>query len=134
MLSAAGLAPQKRFGQNFLVDLNLMAKVVETAALQGDETVLEVGPGTGSLTEELLKVAPRVVAVEIDRRLHRYLQRSLAGADNLELLCGDVLAGKDKLSPAVVSALGGRAVLVANLPYGVAAPLVGLAAAPRVGG
>ena len=124
LLDSFGLAPQKRFGQNFLFDQNLLARVVELAELSPDETVLEVGPGTGSMTEELLARAGRVVAVEIDSGLHRLLESRFGGVANLTLLHEDVLAGKHEISPAVLAALGGRAVLVSNLPYNVATPLV----------
>ncbi|HUU58449.1 MAG TPA: 16S rRNA (adenine(1518)-N(6)/adenine(1519)-N(6))-dimethyltransferase RsmA [Phycisphaerae bacterium] len=124
MLGAEGLAPHKRFGQNFLVDLNLMRKLLELADLEGSETVLEVGAGTGSLTEELLDRARSVVAVEIDRGLHALLERRLAGRENLTLICGDVLAGKHEISPAALSALPAAAHLVANLPYAIATPLL----------
>ncbi|HMQ17070.1 MAG TPA: rRNA adenine N-6-methyltransferase family protein, partial [Phycisphaerae bacterium] len=62
LLAAAGLSPQYRFGQNFLIDLNLMRKLVDAAGLNSDDVVLEVGPGTGSLTELLLASGARVVA------------------------------------------------------------------------
>jgi 16S rRNA (adenine1518-N6/adenine1519-N6)-dimethyltransferase len=87
-------------------------------------TVLEVGPGTGSLTEELLARAGKVVAVEIDSGMHRLLQERLAGKDNLVLLHQDILVGKHALSPEVVGALGPSADLVSNLPYNIATPLV----------
>jgi len=124
MLDDAGLVPQRRFAQNFLIDKNLMMKVLELAELTGDQTVLEVGPGTGSLTEELLARAARVVAVEIDRRLGEILSRRFGGLGRFVLIRGDVLAGKHALSGAVRSALGGRCVLVANLPYNIATPLI----------
>ena len=75
MLEDKGLTPHKRYGQNFLFDHNLMGKLLDLADLTGTETVLEVGPGTGSLTEELLARAGRVVAIEIDRGLHELLRR-----------------------------------------------------------
>jgi len=124
MLDGAGLRPNKRLGQHFLVDKNLMAKLLDLAALSGRETVLEVGPGTGSLTEELLARARRVVAVEIDRGLFEALRCRLGPAAGLVLIRRDVLAAKHRLSPRVAEALGRQAVLVANLPYDVAAPLV----------
>jgi len=70
LLCDAGLEPRKRFGQNFLYDQNLLGKLLELAEIEAGGVVLEVGPGTGSLTEELLARAERVVAVEIDRGLH----------------------------------------------------------------
>lgn len=126
LLSRAGLKPSRRLGQCFLIDKNLMGKVLDLADLTGCETVLEVGPGTGSLTEELLDRAARVVAVEIDRGLARILADRLGGREGLVLIHGDVLAGKHALSPQVVTALGRRACLVANLPYKVATPLIAL--------
>ena len=81
LLNLVGARPQKRFGQSFLIDLNLMSKLLEIAELTGGETVLEVGAGTGSLTEELLRSTPagRVVAVEIDRGLSKLLRYRFAG-------------------------------------------------------
>jgi len=125
LLQAARLHPQRRFGQCFLIDKNLMSKVLDLAGLTGAETVLEVGPGTGSLTEELLGRSAKVVAVEIDRGLVELLRRTLAGRDKLVLIHGDVLAGKNELSPAVLEALDGPVDLVSNLPYNIATPLVG---------
>jgi 16S rRNA (adenine1518-N6/adenine1519-N6)-dimethyltransferase len=101
-----------------------MAKLLDLAGLAGDETVLEVGPGTGSLTEELLDRARRVVAVEIDHGLCRQLQQRLGDRSRLVLICRDVLSGKHAISGEVLAALGGRAVLVANLPYAIATPLI----------
>lgn len=124
MLTAAGLAPRRRFGQNFLIDQNLMARLVETAEPPSGKTVLEVGPGTGSLTEELLERAGRVAAVEIDHGLAELLRKRLGERENFELIEGDVLAGKHALNPAVPQALGPAAHLVANLPYSIAAPLI----------
>jgi 16S rRNA A1518/A1519 N6-dimethyltransferase RsmA/KsgA/DIM1 with predicted DNA glycosylase/AP lyase activity len=124
MLEGAGLAPNKAFGQNFLVDLNLMGKVLELAEVGPQDVVLEVGPGTGSLTEELARRARRVVAVEIDRGLAELLGQQLAACDNVRVLHTDVLAGKHEISPAVVAEIAPRASLVSNLPYNVATPLV----------
>jgi 16S rRNA (adenine1518-N6/adenine1519-N6)-dimethyltransferase len=124
ILKRSGLRPQRRFGQNFLIDKNLMGKLLETGELTGTETVLEVGAGTGSLTEELLSLARRVVAAEIDRGMCEQLRRTMGDRENLVVICGDVLSSKHAISPVVLDALGKRAVLVANLPYGIATPLV----------
>jgi len=126
LLADAGLRPQKRFGQNFLIDQNLMTKLLELADLDGSQTVLEVGPGTGALTEELLARAERVVAVEIDHGLAALLRDRLAGATNLHLMETDVLARKHAISPDVLAALGPAAHLVSNLPYSIATPLIAL--------
>ncbi len=124
MLSTAGLAPRRQFGQNFLIDQNLMARLLDMADLGGAQTVLEVGPGTGSLTEELLERAARVVGVEIDRGLAELLRERLGDRQNFELIEGDVLSGKHALNPAVTQALGRAAHMVANLPYNLATPLI----------
>lgn len=124
LLKRYGLHPNRRLGQNFLIDLNLMGKLLELAELSGDETVLEVGAGTGSLTDELCRRAGKVIAVEIDRGLIRLLRDTLGEKDNLTLIAGDVLASKHALADNVLQAVGPRAVLVANLPYGAATPLV----------
>jgi 16S rRNA (adenine1518-N6/adenine1519-N6)-dimethyltransferase len=124
ILAGAGLSPNKRLGQCFMIDKNLLAKVVELAAPRADGTVLEVGPGTGTLTEELLDRADRVVAAELDRGLADVVRLRFADRDNFCLVEGDVLAGKHAMSPEVKSHLGEAAELIANLPYSIATPLI----------
>ncbi len=131
MLEAAGARPLKRFGQHFLIDGNLMRKLLAAAEVHGDDVVLEVGPGTGSLTEELVQQAGHVVAVEIDRTLQTLCWDRLGERANFTLIGGDVLERKGSIAPAVLHALrdrqrelGGRILLVANLPYQVATPLI----------
>ncbi len=129
LLSSAGLRPQKKLGQNFLIDGNLMTKIVDAAGLEAHDTVLEIGAGTGSLTEMLLERARRVVAVELDRGLAELLADRLAGHDHLTLLHEDVLQTKSQIAPVVLDALchtaGDRpALLVANLPYHIASPIL----------
>jgi 16S rRNA (adenine1518-N6/adenine1519-N6)-dimethyltransferase len=131
LLAAGGLNPQHRFGQNFLIDLNLMRKLVAAAELSPDDVVLEVGPGTGSLTEMLLDAGVRVVAVEIDRGFQAILRERLAANQRFTLVQGDALAGKHRVNPLVLNALrqtrpgaGGSYKLVANLPYQIATPLL----------
>ena len=124
MVTRAGLTPQKRLGQCFLIDHNLMRKLLDLADVPPETTVLEVGAGTATLTEELLSRARHVVAVEIDRGVHELARQRLGPRENLTLIHGDALAGKHALSPAVLSAVGGEAHLVANLPYSIATPLV----------
>src|SRR5439155_18720982 len=80
-LQAAGISPLKRFGQNFLIDANLMRKLVSAAELRPIDVVLEVGPGTGSLTELLLEQAGHVVAVEIDRGLRAICEARFGASD-----------------------------------------------------
>lgn len=131
LLTAAGMKPLKRFGQHFLIDGNLLRKLVAAAAVTRADAVLEVGPGTGTLTEELLATAGHVVAVEIDRGLAGACQARYGGAANFTLIHRDVLEGKGRIAAEVLAELerrraelGGRAMLVANLPYQVATPIV----------
>lgn len=131
LLDAANLHPVKRFGQHFLIDGNLMRMLVAEAELGPTDTVLEVGPGVGNLTRLLVAEAGRVVAVEVDPDIAAIAREQLAGAENLDLLVTDILAGKHTIEPAVLSLvhqrqaeMGGAVKLVANLPYAAATPLV----------
>ena len=124
LLDQADSRPVKRFGQCFLIDKSLMQIIVDLADVQPGDTVLEVGPGTGSLTEELLTRAKKVVAVEIDRKLGPMLESHFAEAANFTLLNTDVLATKHRIAPEVLAAVGPRATMVANLPYSIATSLI----------
>jgi 16S rRNA (adenine1518-N6/adenine1519-N6)-dimethyltransferase len=124
MLESAGLSPQKAFGQCFLIDHNMLAKLLELAEVPCGLTVLEVGPGTGALTEELLAAGAGVVACEIDHGMCRLLRRRLGGRQGFTLIEGDVLAGKHQLAPELLDALPERTQLVSNLPYNIATPLL----------
>lgn len=131
LLAAAGLAPRHRFGQNFLIDLNLMRKLAAAAELNAADVVLEVGPGTGSLTEILLDSGARVISVEIDRGLAGVLRERLGEHPRFTLIQADALAGKHEINPLALNVLkeqephpGGARKLVANLPYQIATPLL----------
>lgn len=127
LLASAGVVPNRRLGQHFLVDLNLVRLLIDSADIGAADVVLEVGCGTGSITQALAERARHVVAVEIDRTLAEIARSQLAGADNVELICADALSSKGALNRDVVEALDraresgrGRLLLVANLPYDVA--------------
>jgi 16S rRNA (adenine1518-N6/adenine1519-N6)-dimethyltransferase len=131
LLARAGLRPDRRHGQHFLVDGNLMRLLVAEAELDSTDTVLEVGPGVGNLTELLVEGAGHVVAVEIDPQVAAIARERLAAAANLDLLVTDILANKHTVAPSVLEtvrrrrdALGGAVKLVANLPYQAATPLM----------
>lgn len=130
-LSSAGVSPNRRLGQHFLVDLNLMRLLVDSAGPGDDDVVLEVGCGTGSLTEALGERAGRVVAVEVDGTLAGIAASGLAGTEHIEIINADVLSGKGTMNPAVTEAVdrarrgkAGRLLLVSNLPYDVATPVM----------
>ncbi|MBE0537148.1 MAG: ribosomal RNA small subunit methyltransferase A [Phycisphaerae bacterium] len=131
LLASAGVAPNKRLGQHFLIDLNLMRLLVDAAHIHANDVVLEVGCGTGSFTEALSEAAGRVITVEYDTVLARIARAQLEEAYNVTLIQGDVLESKNQLNREVVAAmqeataeLGGKLLLVANLPYSVAAPVM----------
>jgi 16S rRNA (adenine1518-N6/adenine1519-N6)-dimethyltransferase len=131
LLTSAGIRPNKRLGQNFLIDLNLMSKLIDSADISGSDIVLEVGCGTGSLTQALAGRAGIVIAVEIDKSLSKIAQRQLADKKNVKIINTDILESKNTLSAAVVNAVEcgrkkytGRFLLVANLPYNTACPVM----------
>jgi 16S rRNA (adenine1518-N6/adenine1519-N6)-dimethyltransferase len=126
MLEARGLRPRKSLGQNFLIDHNLLSKLADASTLKPGDTVLEVGPGTGTLTEVLLERGARVIACELDRDLAAMLRETLGQHPQLTLIEGDCLDGKRALSPALTETLAPLPSfsLVANLPYGAATPLI----------
>lgn len=138
LLTAAGVAPNRRLGQHFLVDLNLMRLLLDAAGIGPRDVVLEVGTGTASLTEALAEQAGQVVTVELDRTLAGIARSRLAGAANVQAVNTDALL-KGSIAPAVVEAVEaarariaemgpdasqGRFMLVANLPYDVASPIM----------
>lgn len=130
-LESAGLTPRKLYGQHFLIDGNLMRKLVASAELTPQDRVLEIGTATGSLTSLLAAGAGHVVTVEIDRKLAEISQQVLAPFANVVQIVGDAMKSKSALSPRVLSALdlappapGGALKLVANLPYDIATSLV----------
>lgn len=131
LLASAGVRPNKQLGQHFLIDLNLMRLLIDSAGITADDLVLEVGCGTGSLTQGLAERAGRVIAVELDRTLANIARAQLAKEANVEIINADVLETKNTLSPALTQALAparqtcpGRTMLVANLPYSIASPLM----------
>jgi 16S rRNA (adenine1518-N6/adenine1519-N6)-dimethyltransferase len=116
-----GLRPTKQRGQNFVIDANTVRRIVRTSGVGIDDVVVEIGPGLGSLTLELLATAQRVVAVEIDSVLAEQLPKTVAEfapdmADHLDLVHADAL--RVNILPAAPTAL------VANLPYNVSVPVL----------
>ncbi len=122
-LAQAGLAPKKLFGQNFLVNQGVCAKIADACVPEPGWGVVEIGPGLGALTKELAKRAKRVVAVEIDTALVPLLQKNLAEFDNVEIVCADAL--KTDLHALLRERLGGLRVTAAgNLPYYITSPIL----------
>jgi len=131
LLSRAGVRPNKRLGQHFLIDLNLMHKLVEYANITAADVILEVGCGTGSLTKALSERAEMVIAVEMDKALYNIACDELNKSANVVILNMDILDNKHNLNKEVAEAIRsacknceGRLLLISNLPYHAACPLL----------
>jgi len=114
---------KKRFGQHFLSDTNILSRIVDAAELREGEHVLEIGPGLGALTQVLAQRASRVVAVEVDRDLVPVLRERFAETRRVAIVEADVL---ERSPRELLEAGGGELpyVVVANLPYNIAAPVL----------
>jgi len=123
LLASYGLSPKKSLGQNFLCDHNLIRKLVDRADVTEGELVLEIGPGTGALTDELIERGAEIIACEMDDGLAAINRERLG--DRITLIHGDCLRSKREINPEIIEAIGGRPFkLIANLPYGAASPLM----------
>lgn len=128
----AGIKPEVRHGQNFLIDLNLLDVLLETAAPNENDVILEVGTGMGSLTALLAEYAAHVVTVEIDARLHQMAAEELESFSNITMLLQDALRNKNHIADNVIEELqkhlaaapGRQLKLAANLPYNIATPIL----------
>lgn len=112
--------PSKRLGQNFLIDEGVLKKIIESANLSKNDTILEIGPGVGNLTLELAKKVKKVIAIEKDERMIKILKESLECWDvkNVEIIKGDIL----KLDPKPYTIKQYK--VVANIPYYLTSPLI----------
>ena len=123
LLRRSGFHFSKSMGQNFLIEPWVPERIADSARLDKDTAVLEIGPGVGCLTEQLSRRAGKVLAVELDRSLEGVLRETLGGCDNVEVLFGDIL--RQDIPTLVREHFGGmRAVVCANLPYNVTSPLL----------
>lgn len=131
-LAKHGIRPNKLLGQNFLVERNILKKIIEGADIKSNETILEIGPGLGELTFELAKLAQKVIAVEKDKKLCEILENEItkrgvnprtkdfgAGVKNIELICDDIL----KLPMGIFARISPYRV-IANIPYYLTARLI----------
>ena len=128
----AGIRPDPRRGQNFLIDLNLVELLARSAEITKEDVVLEVGTGTGSLTAMLADQAAHVITVEVDTRMFDLAQESLMDYTNVTFLRLDALKNKNRLNPQLCDSITQRLALnpnasfklVANLPYNIATPIL----------
>ena len=114
---------KKNFGQNFLIDSNILDNISQCAEISKEDCVLEIGPGIGSLTQVLAENAREVVAVEIDKTLIPILEQTLTGYENVVILNQDIL--KTDIDAIIAEKNNGRPIkVVANLPYYITTPII----------
>lgn len=114
---------QKKFGQNFLIDANILDCIIDGANITKDDLVLEIGPGIGTMTQFLCERAREVVAVEIDKNLIPILKETLSEYDNVEVINEDIL--KVDIEKLVKERNNGKPIkVVANLPYYITTPII----------
>jgi 16S rRNA (adenine1518-N6/adenine1519-N6)-dimethyltransferase len=124
IMAKHGLTVKKSLGQNFLIDPNILRKIVGKAGLTKHSAAIEIGPGIGALTEHLAREAGKVLAFEIDQRLLPVLADTLSPYDNISIIHSDIL--KADVEKAIKEELAGYEdiVVVANLPYYVTTPII----------
>lgn len=124
LLDQFGFNFKKSLGQNFLVDVNIIHKIIDASQIDDHTGVIEVGPGMGSLTEQLAKRAKKVMSFEIDQRLIPVLKETLAPYDNITIINEDIL--KADIAKAVETYLSDcdKIMVVANLPYYITTPIL----------
>lgn len=114
---------QKKFGQNFLIDTNILEKIIAASDVGAEDCVLEIGPGIGTMTQYLAEKAREVTAVEIDKALIPILNDTLSAYDNVTVINEDIL--KVDINQLIQERNGGRAIkVIANLPYYITTPII----------
>lgn len=120
-----GIRIKKRLGQNFLVDEEILDKIIEVADLSKDDMVIEIGPGMGTLTKKLAEKAQKVLAIELDERLVKLLQETLAHLKNVAIIQGDILKiNLKELIKSRAQSPRSKVKVVANLPYYITTPII----------
>ena len=123
ILSAHGFTFSKAMGQNFLINPSVCPRMAENCGADSEKGVIEIGPGIGVLTNELCKVAKKVVAIELDTRLLPVLEETLSEHDNVKVINSDVM--KVDLHKLIKEEFGDMDVVVcANLPYYITSPII----------
>ena len=123
ILEKYGIRARKKYGQNFLIDANVIRGIIDAAQITEDDCVLEIGPGIGSMTQLLSRAAGKVICVEIDESLQPVLEETLEDCDNVRILWQDIL--KTDLKEICEEYNGGKPLkVVANLPYYVTPPIL----------
>jgi 16S rRNA (adenine1518-N6/adenine1519-N6)-dimethyltransferase len=129
VLKSFKIVPEKRFGQHFLIDKNILKILINTAELTNTDLVVEIGAGLGIVTEQLLEYAKEVIAIEQDRHMFAFLEEQFRNQSNLKLICADArnIEISGEMLPAVEitdNTIRGITKLVANLPYSIASRIL----------
>ncbi len=121
ILSKYGIKPNKKLGQSFLIDINVINRISDAADISQDDIVVEIGAGIGVLTESIARKAKKVIAVEIDRNLVEVLKDKLGSYDNVEVHSGDILKFDfNSISETYKSKIK----VIGNVPYNISSPLI----------
>lgn len=123
-LQEIGAAPKRGLSQNFLIDRNILKKIVKAAHVEPGDFILEIGPGPGSLTEELLNAGANVIAVEKDPKFAEALKRLKKDSNQLEVFCADIMEFPIEAELSKVLPSGKKAKTIANLPYHLTTPII----------
>jgi len=118
LLKQYNIRPSKRLGQSFLIDNNVLEKIINAANLSKNDIVLEIGPGLGGLTKELAKRVKRVIAIEKDKKFCEILKQELKDYKNVEIINADILKNVGYLASDI------KYKVVANLPYYITSPVI----------
>ena len=118
LLKQHDIQPNKRLGQSFLIDKNILQKIIKTADISKKDTILEIGSGLGTLTKELAEKAKKVITIEKDAKLVKILEQELKDYDNIEIIQGDVLRSDLKMPNLKLYKV------VSNLPYYITSPVI----------
>ncbi len=115
VLDKHGIAPNKRLGQSFLIDKNILDKIIQTAHISKNDIILEIGAGLGNLTKKLAQEARKVITIEKDKQLIEPLKENLKDFKNIEIIQGDVLKKELKLPS--------NYKIISNIPYYLTSPV-----------
>lgn len=123
-LNELGISPKKGLSQNFLIDGNIIRKIVAAADVQADDLILEIGPGPGSLTQALLEMGAKVIAVEKDEILAKALERLQTPMEQLSIFCHDIMTFPLQEEMTKRLKVGQKIKVIANLPYHLTTPIL----------
>ena len=119
LLKKYQICPSKRLGQNFLVDKEAVKKIIKAAYLESEDVILEIGPGLGTITQEVAKKVKKVIGIEKDRKMTEILKETLKDCKNVEIVLGDIL----KINPKYHIPYT-KYKVIGNLPFYLAAPVI----------